>query len=66
MSCFAGQGSPLKVISVAPAPLNNAELKDDVIKYYRDSGLEPIAKEVGIQATLNKKCLFPVHRVREK
>jgi hypothetical protein len=46
---FTAQMSPMKIIQTAPTrgASSGGEIKDDIVKFYRDSGLEPVAKEVG-------------------
>ncbi len=51
-----GQGSPLKVLQqqgtpgtkVTLATAAGAEIKEDVLKFYKDKGLDSFAKEAGI------------------
>lgn len=44
------QMSPIKIIQTTPTrgASNGAEIKDDIVRFYKDSGLEPVAKEVGL------------------
>ena len=44
------QMSPMKIIQTAPTrgASSGGEIKDDIVKFYKDSGLEPVAKEVGL------------------
>ncbi|XP_060081205.1 transcription factor Dp-1-like [Ylistrum balloti] len=43
------QGSPVKILQGTPTKSSNgSEFRDDIVKFYKDSGLEPVAKEVGI------------------
>lgn len=43
-----GQPSPLKVIHTTPVKAEGAgsELREDVVRFYKTTGLETIAKEV--------------------
>ncbi|XP_046365316.1 transcription factor Dp-1-like [Haliotis rufescens] len=43
-----GQASPVKLTAVTPTKSGNLELKDDLTKFYKDTGLESYAKETGI------------------
>ena len=38
----------MKVIPVGRALSNGSELKDDAMKFYKEAGLEPVAKEVSV------------------
>lgn len=46
---YTGQGSPIK-LSTPSTPskvtASGVELRDDIVKYYKDSGLDSFAKEV--------------------
>ncbi|XP_056006113.1 transcription factor Dp-1-like [Ostrea edulis] len=44
------QVSPMKVMPGTPgkATGNGAEIRQDIVRFYKDSGLEPVAKEVGL------------------
>ncbi|XP_052104406.1 transcription factor Dp-1-like [Mytilus californianus] len=44
------QSSPMKIIQTTPTrgASGGGEIKDDIVKFYKDSGLEPVAKEVGL------------------
>lgn len=43
---IAAQGSPVKVIGTPSKSSNGTELKDTLEKFYKDSGLDSVAKEV--------------------
>lgn len=45
---FLGQASPVKLTAVTPTKSGNLELKDDLTKFYKDTGLESYAKEVDL------------------
>ena len=40
----------MKIIQTTPTrgASGGGEIKDDIVKFYKDSGLEPMAKEVNI------------------
>ena len=42
------QGSPVKIMATTPgkAAGNGTEIRQDIVRFYKDSGLEPVAKEV--------------------
>lgn len=42
--------SPVKIMQTTPTrgASGGTEIKDDLVKFYKDSGLEPVAKEVGL------------------
>ncbi|XP_062603640.1 transcription factor Dp-1-like isoform X1 [Saccostrea cucullata] len=44
------QVSPVKVMPSTPgkAAGNGTEIRQDIVRFYKDSGLEPVAKEVGL------------------
>ena len=47
MAYIAGQPSPTKVLQSTPVKMEHSgELKDDLVKFYKTTGLESIAKEV--------------------
>ena len=46
---YTGQGSPIKLSTPStPSKLtaSGVELRDDIVKYYKDNGLDSFAKEV--------------------
>ncbi|KAL3847970.1 hypothetical protein ACJMK2_018858 [Sinanodonta woodiana] len=43
-----GQSSPIKILHTSSQNSHGTEMKDEIVRFYKDSGLENVAKEVGI------------------
>jgi hypothetical protein len=55
---ISGNGSPVKTtLMPSKTIVTNATLTaDGILKYYKESGLEPVAKEVRISSVLSLQC----------
>lgn len=54
--------SPVKIMQTTPTrgASGGTEIKDDLVKFYKESGLEPVAKEVVYTVAIGISWIFMI------